>query len=125
MESILTQIFTSDYKRSSFEDNVLKPIFLKSVKDFVLYDEDGVQEVELTDTEKRTAKKVIKYGEFNTHDNRKIELYEVTVEDYSKVKIARVGLGALVKKLIIGNNAVFATFKYEDVTDKHWRFSFI
>ena len=25
-------------------------------------------------------------------------------------------------KLIIGNNAVFATFKYEDVTDKHWRF---
>lgn len=125
MESILTQIFTSDYNRSSFEENVLKPIFLKSVKDFVLYDEDGVQEVELTDTEKRTAKKVLKYGEFNTHDNRKIELYEVIVEDYSKVKIARVGLGALVKKLIIGNNAVFATFKYEDVTDKHWRFSFI
>ncbi len=125
MESILSQIFTSDYKRKSFEDNVLKPIFLKSVKDFVLYDADGEQEVTLTDTEKRTAKRVVKYGEFNTHDNRKIELYEVTVEDYSKVKIARVGLGALVKKLIIGNNAVFATFKYENVTDKHWRFSFV
>ena len=125
MESILSQIFTSDYNRTSFEDNVLKPIFLNSVKDFVLYDEDGEQEVELTDTEKRTAKKVVKYGEFKTHDNRKIELYEVTVEDFRQVKIARVGLGALVKKLIIGNNAVFATFKYEDVSDKHWRFSFI
>ena len=125
MESVLSQIFTSDYNRTSFEDNVLKPIFLNSVKDFVLYDEDGEQEVELTDTEKRTAKKVVKYGEFKTHDNRKIELYEVTVEDFRQVKIARVGLGALVKKLIIGNNAVFATFKYEDVTNKHWRFSFI
>ncbi|SNR14420.1 Eco57I restriction-modification methylase domain-containing protein [Tenacibaculum jejuense] len=125
MESILSQIFTSDYNRTSFEDNVLKPIFLNSVKDFVLYDEDGEQEVELTDTEKRTAKKVVKYGEFKTHDNRKIELYEVTVEDFRQVKIARVGLGALVKKLIIGNNAVFATFKYEDVSNKHWRFSFI
>lgn len=125
MESILSQIFTSDYNRTSFEDNVLKPVFLNSVKDFVLYDEDGEQEVELTDTEKRTAKKVVKYGEFKTHDNRKIELYEVTVEDFRQVKIARVGLGALVKKLIIGNNAVFATFKYEDVTNKHWRFSFI
>ena len=98
---------------------------MNSVKDFVLYDNDGEQEVELSETEKRTAKRVVKYGELNTHDNRKIELYEVTVEDYSKVKIARVGLGALVKRLIIGNNAVFATFKYEDVTDKHWRFSFI
>lgn len=125
MESILSQIFTSDYNRTSFEDNVLKPVFLNSVKDFVLYDEDGEQEVELTDTEKRTAKKIVKYGEFKTHDNRKIELYEVTVEDFRQVKIARVGLGALVKKLIIGNNAVFATFKYEDVTNKHWRFSFI
>ena len=117
MESILSQIFTSDYNRTSFEDNVLKPIFLNSVKDFVLYDADGEQEVELTDTEQRTAKRVVKYGEFNTHDNRKIELYEVTVVDFRQVKIARVGLGAIVKKLIIGNNAVFATFKYEDVTD--------
>lgn len=125
MENILSQIFTSDYNRTSFEDNVLKPIFLNSVKEFVLYDKDGEQEVELSETEKRTAKSVVKYGELSTHDNRKIELYEVTVEDYSKVKIARVGLGALVKKLIIGNNAIFATFKYEDVKDKHWRFSFI
>ncbi|QTY28161.1 Eco57I restriction-modification methylase domain-containing protein [Flavobacterium sp. CS20] len=125
MENILSQVFTSDYNRASFEENILKPIFLKSVKDFVLYDADGEQEVELTDTEKRTAKKVVKYGEFKTHDDRKIELYEVTVEDFRQVKIARVGLGALVKKLIIGNNAVFATFKYENTVEKHWRFSFI
>lgn len=125
MENTLYQIFTSDYDRTSFEDNVLKPIFKESAQKFVLYDTDGEQEIQLTETDLRTAKKVVKYGEFITHDNRKVELYEITVEDFSKVKIARVGLGALVKKLIIGNNAVFATFKYEDVTDKHWRFSFI
>ena len=64
MESILSQIFTSDYNRTAFEDNVLKPVFLNSVKDFKLFDEDGEQEVELSETEKRTAKKVVKYGEF-------------------------------------------------------------
>ncbi len=125
MENILYQIFTSDYDRTSFEDNVLKPIFKESAQKFVLYDKDGEQEIRLTETDLRTAKKVVKYGEFTTDDNRKVELYEITVEDFSKVKIARVGLGALVKKLIIGNNAVFATFRYEDTRDKHWRFSFI
>jgi adenine-specific DNA-methyltransferase len=125
MENTLYQIFTSDYDRTSFEDNVLKPIFKESAQKFVLYDIDGEQEIQLTETDLRTAKRVVKYGEFTTHDNRKVELYEITVEDFSKVKIARVGLGALVKKLIIGNNAVFATFRYEDTRDKHWRFSFI
>ncbi len=125
MENILSQIFTTDYNRNSFEKNVLTPIFQNATKNFELYDVDGEQEVPLTDTEKRTAKKVIKYGEFTTHDNRKIELYEVTVEDFKQVKIARVGIGALVKRLIIGNNAVFATFKYENVKNKNWRFSFI
>lgn len=125
MENILSQIFTADYNRNSFEKNVLTPIFQNATKNFELYDKDGEQEVPLSDTEKRTAKKVIKYGEFTTHDNRKIELYEVTVEDFKQVKIARVGIGALVKRLIIGNNAVFATFKYENVENKNWRFSFI
>lgn len=125
MENILQQIFTSEYDRTSFEENVLKPIFKESAQRFVLYDTDGEQEIQLTETDLRTAKRVVKYGEFTTHDNRKVELYEITVEDFSKVKIARVGLGALVKKLIIGNNAVFATFKYENAKDKHWRFSFI
>lgn len=125
MENILQQIFTSEYDRTSFEENVLKPIFKDSAQKFVLYDKDGEQEITLTETDLRTAKRVVKYGEFTTHDNRKVELYEITVEDFSKVKIARVGLGATVKKLIIGNNAVFATFRYEDTRDKHWRFSFI
>lgn len=97
MENILQQIFTSEYDRTSFEDNVLKPIFKDSAQKFVLYDKDGEQEITLTETDLRTAKRVVKYGEFTTHDNRKVELYEITVEDFSKVKIARVGLGALVK----------------------------
>ena len=75
MENILSQIFTADYNRTSFEKNVLIPIFQKATKNFELYDKDGEQEVPLSDTEKRTAKKVVKYGEFTTHDNRKIELY--------------------------------------------------
>ncbi|WP_447636160.1 Eco57I restriction-modification methylase domain-containing protein [Flavobacterium microcysteis] len=125
MENTLYQIFTSDYDRTSFEDNVLKPIFKDSAQKFVLYDKDGEQEISLTETDLRTAKKVVKYGEFITHDDRKVDLYEITIEDFNKIKIARVGLGALVKKLIIGNNAVFAIFRYEDTKDKHWRFSFI
>ncbi|APS40606.1 Eco57I restriction-modification methylase domain-containing protein [Salegentibacter sp. T436] len=125
METTLQQIFTGEYNRDAFDKEVLRPIFQKSVKDFIIYEEGSEQEFELTETDKRSAKKVLKYGEFKTHDNRKIELYEITVEDFKQVKIARVGLGALVKKLIIGNNAIFATFKYNKTVERHWRFSFI
>lgn len=125
MDIVLQQIFKNQYSRKTFESEVLRPIFQKSTKNFTLYSKEGEQRIELTETDRRTAKEVIKFGEFTTFDDRKVELYEVTVEDFRQVKIARVGLGALVKKLIIGNNAVFAVFKYENTVEKHWRFSFI
>ena len=56
MENILQQIFTSEYDRTSFEDNVLKPIFKDSAQKFVLYDTEGEQEITLTETDLRTAK---------------------------------------------------------------------
>ena len=110
----LKELFTKSYDRALFKEHVLKPIFLGRVRDFKLYDADGEQEKPLTEKEERTAKKVVKYGEIEIDDNRKIDLYEVTVQDSKNVATGRVGLAALVKKLIIGNNAVFAIFKYEN-----------
>ena len=31
----------------------------------------------------------------------------------------------MVKKLIIGNNAAFVNFRYQEIENRHWRFSFI
>ncbi|MCD8405225.1 N-6 DNA methylase [Tenacibaculum dicentrarchi] len=125
MENTFQQIFKREYNRISFTDNVLLPIFQNSIKEIKIFEEQALQEVELTETDLKSAKKIFKYGELVTNDNKRIDLYEVTLQDTKQVKLARVGIGALVKKLIIGNNAAFVNFKYKEIENRHWRFSFI
>ena len=125
MENTFQQIFKREYNRASFTENILLPVFQNSVKEIKIFDEDAVQKVSLTETDLKSAKGIFKYGEITTNDNRQIDLYEVTLQDTKKVKLARVGIGALVKKLIIGNNAAFVNFRYQEIEDRHWRFSFI
>jgi adenine-specific DNA-methyltransferase len=125
MENTFQQIFKREYNRISFTDNVLLPIFQNSVKEIKIFEEQALQEVELTETDLKSSKKIFKYGELTTNDNRQIDLYEVTLQDTKQVKLARVGIGALIKKLIIGNNAAFVNFRYQEIENRHWRFSFI
>jgi len=125
MENTFQQIFKREYNRNSFTDNVLLPIFQNSVKEIKIFEDQALQEVELTEADLKSAKKIFKYGELVTKDNRQIDLYEVTLQDTKQVKLARVGIGAMVKKLIIGNNAAFVNFKYQEIENRHWRFSFI
>jgi hypothetical protein len=125
MENTFQQIFKREYSRASFTDNVILPIFQNSVKEIKLFDNQALQTVELTETDIKSAKGIFKYGEIVTNDSRRIDLYEVTLQDTTQVKLARVGIGALVKKLIIGNNAAFVNFKYDQIENRHWRFSFI
>ena len=125
MENTFQQIFKRKYNRASFTENVLLPVFQNSVKGIKIFDKDAVQKVSLTETDLKSAKGIFKYGEITTNDNRQIDLYEVTLQDTKQIKLARVGIGALVKKLIIGNNAAFVNFRYQEIEDRYWRFSFI
>lgn len=125
MENTFQQIFKKEYNRTSFTDNVLLPVFQNSVKEIKIFEEQALQEVKLTETDLNSAKRIFKYGELVTNDDRKIDLYEVTLQDSKQIKLARVGIGALVKKLIIGNNAAFVNFRYQKIESRHWRFSFI
>ena len=126
-KELLLQIFRAPYKRQSFIENVLLPILQGKVDHLEIYDGYGLQELELTDSEQKYAKSAVKYGEFTTRDElgRTVELYEVVLHDHKQVERSRVGIAALIKKQIIGNNAVLVNFTYQNPQNRSWRFSFI
>lgn len=123
----LIQLFKAPYKRQSFIDNALLPTFQGKVANLTIYDQQGVQEIDLTASEQNYAVSAVKYGEFQTLDEipRTVELFEIIVNDNKQIERSRVGLGALVKKHIIGNNAVLVNFAYQNPEKRTWRFSFI
>lgn len=126
-KELLLQIFKAPYNRQSFIDNVLLPTVQGKVDDLEIYDQYGTQEVDLTASEEQYAKSAVKYGEFTTRDDigRTVELYEVILHDHKQVERSRVGIAALIKKQIIGNNAVLVNFAYQNPQNRSWRFSFI
>ena len=126
-KELLLQIFKAPYNRQSFIDNVLLPTVQGKVDDLEIYDQYGAQEVDLTASEEQYAKSAVKYGEFTTRDDigRTVELYEVILHDHKQVERSRVGIAALIKKQIIGNNAVLVNFAYQNPQNRSWRFSFI
>lgn len=125
MKNILQQQFKAGYNRTAFITNVLRPIFQGKVKDFTIYDDKGSQSIPLTDSEKDIAKSIVKYGRLVTADERTIDLYEVIIHDNKIIERNKVSVGVLIKKQIIGNNAIFVNFAYENPENKNWRFSFI
>jgi|26BtaG_2_1085354.scaffolds.fasta_scaffold00496_7 hypothetical protein len=126
-KELILQIFKAAYNRQSFIDNVLLPTIQGKVDNLKIYDQHGAQEVELTASEEQYAKSAVKYGEFTTRDEigRTVELYEVILHDHKQVERSRVGIAALIKKQIIGNNAVLVNFAYENPNNRSWRFSFV
>ena len=123
----LIQLFKAPYKRQAFIDNGLLPTLQGKVGNLKIYDAQGLQPIELTASEQTYAVSAVKYGEFQTLDEipRTVELYEIIVNDNKQIERSRVGLGALVKKHIIGNNAVLVNFAYQNPEKRTWRFSFI
>ncbi|MCV9388072.1 Eco57I restriction-modification methylase domain-containing protein [Reichenbachiella ulvae] len=121
----MIDLLSSPYNKQSFIDKLILPVFQGKVDSLVIYDESRVEEVLLTDGEEAIAESIIKYGEIITSDKRTIDLFEVTLQDSKVIERNKVSVGNIVKKHIIGNNAVFASFAYADATDRNWRFSFI
>ena len=108
MQKTLTQA----YNRQSFIEKVLLPTVQGRVDDLKIYDSSGAEPLVLTASEKQYAKSAIKYGDFTTRDDQRVEK-------------SRVGIAALVKKHIMGNEAVLINFAYENPENRPWRFSFI
>ena len=123
----MKQILNQPYNRQSFIENMLLPTVQGRVDDLKIYDSSGAESLALTDSERQYAKSAIKYGEFTTRDEtaREVGLYEVILKDDKRVERSRVGIAALVKKHIIGNDAVLVNFAYENPENRPWRFSFI
>lgn len=126
-KDILLQLFKAPYIRQNFIDNVIVPLFKGKVANITIYENSAVVPIRLTDSEAEFVKSAVKYGEIITADElpRTIELYEVIVDNTKQIERSRVGLNALVKKHIIGDNAVMVNFAYDKPENRSWRFSFI
>ena len=116
----LQKALTEPYSLAFFSQNVLQPIFGESLTVFA---SPVAMTVNLS--ERRIVKEVRKYGELKLTDYRQIDLYEVALVEHVIVERNKVSIGAVVKKLIVGNNAVLVSFHYPDQPDRSWRFSFI
>ncbi|MEQ9287689.1 MAG: TaqI-like C-terminal specificity domain-containing protein [Cyclobacteriaceae bacterium] len=118
-------ILTQPYDRKTFINGIILPVWQGKVDSLVIYDDSRAEEIALTDGEEAIAQSVIKYGEIITSDKKTIDLFEVTLQDSKVIERNKVSVGNIVKKHIIGNNAVFASFAYADAKSRNWRFSFI
>ena len=116
----LQQALAEPYSLPYFSQHVLQPIFSESVIVFA-----SPIPMQVNPSEERMVKSIKKYGEVKLNDYRQVDLYEVALSDSVVVERSKVGIGAVVKKLIAGNNAVLINFYYPDQPNKSWRFSFI
>lgn len=121
----IQDILTRPYSLSHFKSEILKPIFASKVKELVLWERSRIEQIELSDSEKRIAKSLIHYGYILTKDERQIELFEVTLQDEIIIERNKVTVSSLIRKHIWGDNAAFASFVYSENKGKDWRFSFI
>lgn len=116
----LQKALTEPYSLPYFSQNVLKPVFSGNLTVFA-----SSIPIPVNPSEERMVKWIKKYGEVKLTDYRQVDLYEVALVNNVIVERSKVGIGAVVKKMIFGNNAVLANFYYPDQPNKSWRFSFI
>jgi len=121
----LQNVLSQPYRSTQFKKQILAGIFRPRVKNFELLSDDTLEHQELTSGEKEIARSVYRYGSLITADDKRIDLYEIILQENRIIERNKVAVGSLVKNRIIGNNAVFASFVYPDGSKQAWRFSFI
>ncbi len=116
----IQQALAQPYSLPYFSQHVLRPVFGERL---VIYATSVP--MPLNPSEERVANAISKYGEIKLADHRQVELYEVALAESVDVERNKVSIGAVVKKLIYGNNAVLVNFYHPGKADHSWRFSFI
>jgi hypothetical protein len=108
------------YSLPFFIQNILKPVFGANITIYA-----SAVSLPVNPAELHNVKWIKKYGELKVTDYKNVELFEVALQDKVVVERNKVSIGAVVKRLIAGNNAVLTNFYYPDREEKSWRFSFI
>lgn len=119
-KELLQKALNANFDLTHFHRNVLQPVFGASLEIA------SAQEVRaLNASEKKLVRAVRKYGKIKLTDYRELDLYDVELEENVIVERNKVSIGSVIKKYIIGTNAVLVNFHYGDSPDKSWRLSFI
>jgi len=122
---LIQNLLSKPYQSNQFKKQILAEIFRPRVREFELLSSDTIERQNLTSGEKEIAQSVNRYGSMITADDKRIDLYEIVLQENRIIERNKVAVGSLVKNKIIGNNAVFASFVYPEGCKEAWRFSFI
>ncbi|MDO8446059.1 MAG: TaqI-like C-terminal specificity domain-containing protein [Deltaproteobacteria bacterium] len=116
----LQKALNANYDLTFFRQHVLEPVFGSSL---TIY---SAPKAELVNpSEAKTITNIKQYGEVRLSDYRQLYLYEVALAENVIVERNKVSIGAVIKRLIAGNNAVLVNFYYPHQAGKSWRLSFI
>ena len=116
----LQQALNANYDLLYFRQNILEPVFGAN-----LIIHSVAKPMAVNPSEESSVKWIKNYGEIKLKDYRTLDLYEVALSDNVIVERNKVSIGAVVKKLIAGNNAVLVNFYYPNQKNKSWRLSFL
>jgi TaqI-like C-terminal specificity domain/Eco57I restriction-modification methylase len=118
-ENLLTSLI-KPYSLPFFIQNILRPVFGANITIYA-----SAVSFPVNPSEMHSVKWIKKYGKLKVTDYKSVDLYEVALQDKVVVERNKVSIGAVVKRLIAGNNAVLTNFYYPDKDEKNWRFSFV
>jgi len=127
MENI-QKTLNKEYTLSTFQTDILKPVFQNGVSVFKIYDDNNVTDIDLTETENKIAQSVKQYGIIQTNEDNPviINLFEVVLQPKIVIERNRITVGSIIRKMLFGDDASFVNFVYAKEDKKpDWRFSFI
>lgn len=116
----LQKALNANYDLTFFRQNVLEPVFGSSLTIYSVPKHEPINP-----SEEKAVKNIKQYGEVKLTDYRQLYLYEVALAENVIVERNKVSIGAVVKRMIAGNNTVLVNFHYPHQTGKSWRLSFI
>ena len=122
----LQYVFNNDYQGyENFAKNVIDALFGEGT--FVSYEEDFLDS---SDKKKKASQANIialkKVGEVD-HFHQPLEVFDITLDDHSKIAYSRVGIQHFLRSNegMFNQQHAFLLFHYKDTKDKEWRFSYL
>ncbi len=122
----LQYVFNDDYQGyGNFAKNVIDALFGEGT--FVSYEEDFLDS---SDKKKKASQANIialkKVGVVD-HFHQPLEVFDITLDDHSKIAYSRVGIQHFLRSNegMFNQQHAFLLFHYKDTKDKEWRFSYL
>jgi len=122
MKKYLRDIFKAKYDRQKWREVLVRILGTDNINYSL-----NPKEYPLTESQQKTASKILNIGTIKTADNRELPLFEVNLLPNIIIERNRVSVNNIVKNRLLkdARNGAIAVFHYPGSDKSEWRFSFI